>query len=70
MAPIRMNGCLLRQSPSTKVVACHANKTLCGVQVPVDLIGIVTSTGPLGSVKRKSDSSEVPRRDVTLVDQR
>lgn len=40
------------------------------MQVPVDIMGIVTSTGQLGSVKRKSDSSEVPRRDVTLVDQR
>lgn len=37
-------------------------------KAPIDLIGVVTSVQPLGSVKRKSDSSELSRRDVTLVD--
>ncbi|KAK9794335.1 hypothetical protein WJX73_003860 [Symbiochloris irregularis] len=37
-------------------------------KAPVDIIGIVTDTGPLRSIKRK-DSSEVAARDVTLVDQ-
>jgi len=37
-------------------------------KAPIDLIGIVTSVQPLGSVKRKSDSSELSRRDLTLVD--
>jgi replication factor A1 len=37
-------------------------------KAPIDLIGIVTSVQPLGSVKRKSDSTELSRRDVTLVD--
>ena len=37
-------------------------------KAPVDICGIVTSVGSLGSVKRKSDSSELSRRDITLVD--
>lgn len=35
----------------------------------IDLLGVVTAASALSSVKRKSDSSEVARRDVTLVDQ-
>lgn len=34
----------------------------------VDVIGIVTAVGAPGSVKRKSDSTEVQRRDVTIAD--
>ena len=40
------------------------------LQVSVDLIGVVTQAGPIGSVKRKADNSELLRRDVTLTDQR
>ena len=40
------------------------------MQASVDVLGVVTQAGPLGSVKRKSDSSEVPRRDITITDQR
>ena len=40
------------------------------MQVSVDIIGVVTQAGPVGSIKRKSDSSEVPRRDITITDQR
>ncbi len=36
----------------------------------MDLLGVVTVLGQLGSVKRKSDQSELQRRDVTLTDQR
>jgi hypothetical protein len=36
----------------------------------VDLLGVVTAAGPLGSVKRKSDQSELQRRDITLLDHR
>lgn len=36
----------------------------------MDLLGVVTVVGQLGSVKRKSDQSELQRRDVTLTDQR
>jgi replication factor A1 len=39
-------------------------------KVPVDVMGVVVALGPLGSVKRKSDNSDLQRRDVTLVDQR
>ena len=42
----------------------------CAVQAPVDIIGVVTAAGPLGSVKRKSDATELARRDITLTDQR
>lgn len=35
----------------------------------VDLLGVVVAAGTLGSVKRKSDSAELARRDLTLVDQ-
>ena len=41
-----------------------------GMQTGIDMMGIVTSVGQLGSVKRKSDNSELSRRDVTLLDQR
>lgn len=34
----------------------------------VDIIGVVTAVGAPGSVKRKSDSAEIQRRDVTLAD--
>lgn len=37
-------------------------------RMPVDLLGVVTSVGPLASVKRKSDSSEIARRDIMMVD--
>ena len=37
-------------------------------RMPVDLLGVVSAVGPLASVKRKSDSSEIARRDITLVD--
>ena len=33
-----------------------------------DVLAVVTAVGPLGSIKRKSDQSELIRRDVTLVD--
>ena len=33
-----------------------------------DVLAVVTAVGPLGSIKRKSDQSELVRRDVTLVD--
>lgn len=36
----------------------------------MDLLGVVTNVGALGSVKRKSDQSELQRRDITLLDQR
>lgn len=38
--------------------------------MPVDVMGVVTSVGALGSIKRKSDLSELARRDITIVDQR
>ncbi|KAL6756722.1 replication protein A 70 kDa DNA-binding subunit [Haematococcus lacustris] len=34
----------------------------------VDVMGVVTAVSGLGTVKRKSDSSELARRDVTLAD--
>ena len=34
------------------------------------MMGVVTNVGQLGSVKRKSDNSELSRRDITLLDQR
>ncbi len=40
------------------------------VQVPVDVMGVVVSVGSSGTVKRKSDSSELARRDITLADKR
>ncbi len=42
----------------------------CLYQALVDLLGVVTTVGPLGSVKRKSDQSELQRRDITLLDSR
>ena len=36
----------------------------------VDVIGIVKETHALGSVKRKSDGTDLPRRDLSLVDDR
>jgi len=34
----------------------------------IDLVGVVTAVGAAGSIKRKSDSSELQRRDVTIAD--
>ena len=31
-------------------------------------MGVVVGVGALGSIKRKSDNTDVQRRDVTLVD--
>jgi hypothetical protein len=39
-------------------------------QAPVDVLGVVTEVGQLGTVKRKVDASELPRRDITLADDR
>lgn len=36
----------------------------------VDIIGVVKEVLPLGTVKRKSDGMDLPRRDLVLVDQR
>jgi hypothetical protein len=38
-------------------------------KAPVDLVAVVAAVAPLGQVKRKSDATELSRRDVTLVDQ-
>ncbi len=46
------------------------HKEICGVQAMVNVLGVVQTTGAIGSVKRKSDMSELLRRDITLVDQR
>jgi replication factor A1 len=37
-------------------------------KAPVDVIGVVTAVGAPGSIKRKSDSQEVVRRDITMAD--
>lgn len=39
-----------------------------GKKTLVDVVGIVKEVTPLGSVKRKSDNTELNRRDLTLVD--
>lgn len=41
-----------------------------GARAAVDVMGVVLALGSLGTVKRKADSSELPRRDVTLGDMR
>ena len=48
----------------------HVLTVVIGVQAGLDIMGIVTHVGPLGSVKRKSDNSELSRRDITMLDQR
>lgn len=40
------------------------------MQALTDVIAIVKDAQDLGSVKRKSDGTDLPRRDITLVDQR
>lgn len=39
-------------------------------QAPVDVLGMVLSVGPLGTIKRRADNSELQRRDVTIGDAR
>lgn len=39
-----------------------------GLRTVVDVLGIATSVGPVGSIKRKSTMEELIRRDVTLLD--
>lgn len=38
------------------------------LQAPVDVLGVITSVGQVGSVKRKVDNGEVVRRELTLAD--
>ena len=40
-----------------------------GRQRMLDVVGVATNVGQLGSVKRKSDGSELMRRDITIVDE-
>jgi replication factor A1 len=42
----------------------HLNKS----RVLLDVVGVVANVAPVGSVKRKSDNSEVTRRDLTIFD--
>lgn len=37
-------------------------------RMPVDIVGVVLEAGPLNSIKRKADATEVSRRDVTITD--
>lgn len=37
-------------------------------RMPVDVVGVVLEAGPLNSIKRKADSTEVSRREITIVD--
>jgi replication factor A1 len=37
-------------------------------RMPVDIVGVVLEAGPLNSIKRKADATEVSRRDVTIAD--
>ena len=48
----------------------HVSPLLCclTLQRLFDVLAVVTTVGPLGSIKRKSDQSELIRRDVTLLD--
>lgn len=41
-----------------------------GRKMPIDILGVVVSCGGLGTIKRKADQTELPRRDVTLADSR
>ena len=54
---------------TSSLASRNIEQWLC-LQVNVDIIGVVTQAGPLGSVKRKVDASELQRRDVTITDQR
>lgn len=48
----------------------HTSRSIYSTsQAPVDVMGIIVGLGAPGSIKRKSDNSDVQRRDVTLVDQ-
>ena len=49
-------------------VAFDKLATFLGRKGLVDVVGVVTSVGPLGSVKRKSDDADLQRRNLTLVD--
>ena len=40
------------------------------LQVPVDILGVVTEVGELASRKRKDNGQEVMKRELTLVDKR
>lgn len=42
----------------------HLNRS----RVLLDVVGVVANVAPVGSVKRKSDNSEVTRRDLTIFD--
>ena len=40
------------------------------MQMLVDIVAVAKDVQPLGSVKRKSDGADLPRRDLVLADQR
>ncbi|KAG2451925.1 hypothetical protein HYH02_003700 [Chlamydomonas schloesseri] len=40
-----------------------------GQRAPADVMGVVLALGNYGTVKRKADNSELPRREVTIGDQ-
>jgi replication factor A1 len=42
--------------------------TCQSLQAPIDVLGVITSVGTIGSIKRKADNSDVTRRDITLAD--
>lgn len=55
------------------VLCCRLHvllRYMVSVQAPVDVMGVVTAVGPMGTIKRKMDSSELMRRDITLADSR
>ncbi len=51
-----------------KLVAFEQLPKFVGRRATVDLCGIITAVGPPGSIKRKADNTELPKREVTLVD--
>lgn len=53
---------------SVKLVPFEQLPKFVNRRATVDLCGIITSVGPPGSIKRKADNTELPKRDVTLVD--
>lgn len=76
LLPAPVNG---PPSPHGRQIYLHKAtvlRTLCGhcgcwcLQAPFDIMGMITSVGTVGSVKRKADNSDVSRREVTLADSR
>lgn len=67
-APEEQQAAASRMAAKLQYVPFNDLPAFINSRTTVDILGVATQVAPLGSVKRKSDQTELTRRDVTLVD--